>query len=182
MQHPFGTVTFNCAFKPKQTETERRRMRGGEKVQYIQLFLLLLQLREPQWNMDYASILLRCGAFRLNDCLAWNKNRVEWMIPTKNDLAALESSDWLRFCPGQTEHSRYSLKSQLRVYQRITQPGWGFFYILFISRLFFSFQSSEMLSFLELQMWFPLAWQYLWPMSYWNVTDIAGKHNMQDRC
>lgn len=33
--------------------------------------------------MDYDSILLRCGAFRLNDCLAWNKNRVEWMIPTK---------------------------------------------------------------------------------------------------
>lgn len=33
--------------------------------------------------MDYDSTLLRRGAFRLNGRLAWKKNKVEWMIPTK---------------------------------------------------------------------------------------------------
>lgn len=59
------------------------------------------------------------------------------------------------------------IKISLRVYQRITQTGWSFFFfhILFIFpslRPFFFFQSSEMLCFLELQMCFLLTWRYLW--------------------
>lgn len=66
-----------------QTKTNREAEERERKWNSNNTSSSFLSLQAYGAALKYDSILLRCGAFRLNDCLAWNKNRVEWMIPTK---------------------------------------------------------------------------------------------------
>lgn len=58
-------------------------------------------------------MLLRRGAFKSDDRLAWNKNKVEMDDPHKNELAALESPEGFILAE-HSKHSLYSLKYQLK--------------------------------------------------------------------
>lgn len=94
---------------------------------------LLLKLNEPQWTWIMTPYCWDVVLLRLNDLSGLGGMD----DPHQNELAALESRDWLWFSSSQTQPRPYSLKSQLWVYQRVTAAGCSFCYILFI----FSFHS-----------------------------------------
>lgn len=139
MQHPFGTVTFNCAFKPKQTETERQGRR--EKVhwqQYIQLFPFLTGL----WSHNEIWIMTP---------YCWDVVLLGWMIVWlgirigSNGWSPLKwlGSTWKQRL---TEVLSWPNTAQ-PVFIKVSAPGlsanntdWmGLFYILFIFPALWSF-------------------------------------------
>lgn len=84
-----------CNLQPRRHNQNKQRPRGrGERRgnnSSSALFPFSLRAVAPHWNVDCEGILLRCGAFRSNDGLARNKNRVEGMIPCKRTWQHLKA-------------------------------------------------------------------------------------------